>query len=72
MMDQTALLNDLIKLRERLSKDLEELDSIIETLEIMADEELMESIRRAKDQPPKRDFEDFLREIGIDSLSVSD
>ena len=71
-MDQTALLNDLIKLRERLSKDLEELDSIIETLEIMADEELMESIRRAKDQPPKRDFEDFLREIGIDSLSVSD
>ena len=72
MMDQTALLNDLIKLRERLSKDLEELDSIIETLEIMADEELMESIRRAKDQPPKRDFEDFLREIGIDPLSVSD
>jgi hypothetical protein len=60
MMDQTALLNDLIKLRERLSKDLEELDSIIETLEIMADEELMESIRRAKDQPSKRDFEDFL------------
>ncbi|WP_457550170.1 hypothetical protein [Archaeoglobus sp.] len=72
-MDQTAaILKDLIELRERISKDLEMLDSIIETLEIMADEELMESIKRAKEQSPKRDFEEFLREIGIDPLSMSD
>ncbi len=31
----------------------------------------MESIKRAKEQPPKRDFEDLLRKIGIDSLSMS-
>ncbi len=72
-MDQTtAILKDLIELRERISKDLEKLDSIIETLEIMADGELMESIERAKKQPPKRDFEELLREIGIDPLSMSD
>ncbi len=72
-MDQTvAILKDLIELRERISKDLEMLDSIIETLEIMADKELMESIKRAKEQPPKRDFEEFLKEIGIDPLSMSD
>ena len=72
MVDQTTLLDDLIKLREKLLKDLEELDSIIETLEIMSDEELMKSIERAKKQQPKRDFEDFLAEIGIDLSSVSD
>ena len=71
-MIQTTLLDDLIKLREKLLKDLEELDSIIETLEIMSDEELMKSIERAKKQQPKRDFEDFLAEIGIDLSSVSD
>ena len=70
--NQTILLEDLAKLRDRLLKDLEELDSIIETLEIMSDEELMKSIERAKKQQPKRDFEDFLAEIGIDLSSVSD
>ena len=46
IVNQTALLEDLTKLRDRLLKDLEELDSIIETLEIMSDEELMKSIER--------------------------
>ena len=63
-------------IRQEIIKDLveikEKLESLIETLEIMSDEELIDSIRRAKDQPPKRDFEDFLREIGIDPFSMSD
>jgi hypothetical protein len=67
-----SILKDLVELRERMSKDIEKLDSIIETLEIMSDDELMDSIKRAKEQLPKRDFEDFLREIGIDPLSMSD
>jgi len=67
-----SILKDLVELRERMRKDLEKLDSIIETLEIMSDDELMDSIKRAKEQQPKRDFEDFLREIGIDTRSMSD
>jgi len=67
-----SILKDLVELRERMRKDLEKLDSIIETLEIMTDDELMDSIKRAKEQLPKRDFEDFLREIGIDTRSMSD
>ncbi len=66
-MDQTvAILKDLIELRERISKDLEMLDSIIETLEIMADEELMESLRRAEEDVKAgrvRPFEEFLKEL---------
>ena len=34
-----------------------------ETIEILSDKELMESIKRAKDQPPKRNFEEFLKEV---------
>jgi 2-hydroxy-3-keto-5-methylthiopentenyl-1-phosphate phosphatase len=64
-MIKQEILKDLIEIREKL-------DSIIETLEIMSDEELMESIKRVKEQPPKRDFEEFLRELGIDPLSMSD
>ena len=66
-MDQTvAILKDLIELRERISKDLEMLDSIIETLEIMADKELMESLRRADEDVKAgrvRPFEEFLKEL---------
>ena len=61
--------------KRKFWKDLEELDSIIETLEIMSDKELMESIERAKrdvEEGNVRDFEDFLAEIGIDLSSVSD
>jgi len=65
LMIKQDIIKDLIELRERI-------DTLIETLEIMSDEELMESIKRAKKQPPKRDFEDFLREIGVDPLSMTD
>jgi len=51
---------------------LKDLIEIKEKLEIVSDEELMESIKRAIEQPPKRNFEDFLREIGIDPTSMSD
>ncbi len=44
-----TVLRDLVELRERIARDLEILDSIIETLEILSDEELMESIRRAEE-----------------------
>jgi len=53
------ILEDLKELRDRL-------DSLIETLEIMSDEELMESIKRAKEQPVKRNFEELLEELDID------
>jgi len=61
----TSILKDLVELRERISKDLEMLDSIIETLEIMADGELMESIRRAEEDVKAgrvRPLEEFLKE----------
>ena len=65
MIDQTMLLEDLVKLRDRLLKDLEELDSIIETLEIMSDEELMESIERGLrdvEEGNVVDFEELIKE----------
>lgn len=61
-----SILKDLVELRERISKDLEILDSIIETLEIMADEELMESIRRAEEDVKAgrvKPLEEFLKEL---------
>ncbi|WP_457549854.1 hypothetical protein [Archaeoglobus sp.] len=64
-MNQT-ILKDIIELRDRISKDLELRDSIIETLEIMADEELMESIRRSEEDVKAgrvRPIEEFLREL---------
>ncbi len=62
----TSILKDLVELRERISKDLEMLDSIIETLEIMADKELMESIRRSEEDIKAgrvRPLEEFLKEL---------
>ena len=41
-----------------------------ETLEILSDKELVKSIKKAIKQPVKRNFEDFLREIGIDLKEV--
>ncbi len=59
MYGQTVkILRDLKDLKDKL-------DSIIETLEILADKELMESIERSKDQPKKREFRDFLKELGV-------
>lgn len=43
---------DLVRLKD-------EFDSIIESLELMADEEFMESYKKAKDQIKNRDFEDW-------------
>jgi len=54
------ILEDLKELRDRL-------DSLIETLEIMSDEELMESLRRSETQPEKREFREFLEELDIDA-----
>jgi uncharacterized protein YjgD (DUF1641 family) len=51
------ILKDLIEIRERI-------DSLIETLEIMSDEELMESIRRAEEDIKAgrvRPLEEFLK-----------
>lgn len=66
MIDQTILFEGLVKLRDKLLKDLEELDSIIETLEIMSDEELMKSIERGlRDVEEENvvDFEELIKEI---------
>ena len=62
----SSILKDLIELRERISKDLEVLDSIIETLEVMSDEELIKSIRRAEEDIKEgriRLFEEFMKEM---------
>ncbi len=62
----SSILKDLIELRERISKDLEVLDSIIETLEVMSDEELIKSIRRAEEDIKEggiRPFEEFMKEM---------
>ena len=37
----------------------EEFDSIVESLELMADKEFMESYKKAKEQIKKRDFVDW-------------
>jgi len=53
------ILKDLIEIREKI-------DSLIETLEIMSDEELMESIRRAEEDIKAgrvRPLEEFLEEL---------
>jgi len=53
------ILKDLIEIREKI-------DSLIETLEIMSDDELMESIRRAEEDVRAgrvRPLEEFLEEL---------
>ena len=53
------VLGDLIKVREII-------DSLIETLDVMSDEELMESIRKAEEDIKSgrvRLFEEFLKEL---------
>jgi predicted transcriptional regulator len=66
MIDHITIIKELKELRERISEDLERLDSIIETLEIMSDEELMNSIKRGLEDIEKGnviDLEDLLKEI---------
>lgn len=58
MMKQ-SILKELIEIRERI-------DSLIETIEVMSDEELMESIRRAEQDIRAgriKPFEEFLKEL---------
>lgn len=66
MIDHITIIRELKELRERISEDLERLDSIIETLEIMSDEELMKSIKRGLEDIEKGnvvDLEELLKEI---------
>jgi len=58
-MIEQSLIKDLIEVKEKLSKDLEELESLIETLEIMSDHELMESIKRGLEDIKKGNVIDF-------------
>ena len=51
-MSDISILKDLKELREKL-------DSIIETLEIMSDKELMESIRRGLEQAERGRRKEF-------------
>ena len=63
---KTEMIRDLVKLRESMKKHLEKLDSLIETLEIMSDEELMKSIKRGLEDIEKGnvvDFDELLKEI---------
>ncbi len=61
-----TILRDLVELRERIARGLEILDTIIETLEILSDKELMESIKRAEEDVRAgrvRSVEEFLAEL---------
>lgn len=65
-MTKVEVIKDLVRLRESIKEDLEKLDSLIETLEIISDEELMESIKRGlKDieSGDVIDFNEILKEI---------
>ena len=53
------ILNDLVEIREKV-------DALIETLEILSDEELVESIRRAEEDVREgrvRALEEFLKDL---------
>ena len=60
------MVNQIAEVMKDLKEVRDKIDSIIETLEIMADKELMESIERAKDQPKNREFREYLEEVGVD------
>ena len=45
-------INDLVKLRD-------EFDAVIDSLELMADKDFMESYKKSKEQVKKRDFADW-------------
>ncbi len=65
-MVKRSILRDLIEIRERI-------ESLIETLEVMADEELMESIRRAEEDVKAgrvRPLEEFLEELDEEAYAL--
>ena len=58
-MIEQLLIRDLVEVKEKLSRDLEELESLIETLEIISNHELMESIKRGLEDIKKGEVTDF-------------
>ena len=73
-MIERSLIKDLVEVKEKLSRDLEELESLIETLEIMSDSELMESIKRGLEDIKKGEVTDFdgLKKLEDDYLMKED
>ncbi|AEA46712.1 hypothetical protein [Archaeoglobus veneficus] len=60
-MTKAAIIKDLEDIKTKI-------DSIIETLEVMSDEELKKSIVKARNEAREgklRDFDDLLDELGI-------
>ncbi len=51
MVNRTAII-DLVQIKEKF-------DSIVESLELMADPEFMSSYKKAKEQVEKREFDDW-------------
>ncbi|KAF5426740.1 hypothetical protein C5S39_14530 [Candidatus Methanophagaceae archaeon] len=46
------------------------LDEVLETLDILADEELMQAIRESEDEIERgetRDLKDFIKELGLEN-----
>ncbi|MBL7117563.1 MAG: hypothetical protein ISS94_02105 [Candidatus Syntrophoarchaeum sp.] len=47
------------------------LDEVLETMDILADEELMKAIRKSEDEVEKgeaRDLKDFVKELGLENV----
>lgn len=66
MRNPTMVVRDLSRLREELKTVFESLDSLVETLEIISDKKLMESIRRSKkdvEEGRVKDFEEVLKHV---------
>lgn len=53
------------KTAKKVAEAIYAMDCILETISIESDKELIESIKRAKEQPPKRDFEEFAYNLGV-------
>lgn len=64
---ESQIADQIVEMMKDLKEIIDKIDSIVETLEIVADKELMESIERAKNQPKKREFWEYLKEVGVDT-----
>jgi len=64
---ESQIADQIVEMMKDLKEVIDKIDSIVETLEIVADKELMESIERAKNQPKKREFWEYLKEVGVDT-----
>ena len=72
MRNPTMVVRDLSKLREDLKTVFESLDSLVETLEILSDKELMESIKRSQKDVEEGRVKDFEVKKVLRSLRMSD